>query len=90
MGMPAFHKATIDGSTLRVLCPLPMQVQDIVREYSHRFCRDLVRPLQLARVTVALYPSVGDVVSISAHLGGLNIMAAMSHCQSGSSIRSLK
>ncbi len=28
-----------------------------------------MRPLQLARVTVALYPSVGDVVSISAHLG---------------------
>ena len=46
-----------------------VQVQDIVREYSCRFCKDLVRPLQLARVTVALYPSVGDVVSISAHLG---------------------
>ena len=48
-----------------------MQVQDIVREYSCRFCKDLVRPLQLARVTVALYPSVGDVVSISAHLGAV-------------------
>ena len=48
-----------------------LQVQDIVREYSHRFCRDLVRPLQLARIMVALYPSVGDVVSISAHLGAV-------------------
>ena len=47
------------------------QVQDIVREYSHRFCKDLVRPLQMARITVALYPSVGDVVSISAHLGAV-------------------
>ncbi len=54
------------------VCVIALQVQDIVREYSQRFCKDLVRPLQLARVTVALYPSVGDVVSISAHLGASN------------------
>ena len=46
-----------------------MQVQDIVREYSYKFCKDLVRPLQQARVLVGLYPSVCDVVSISAQLG---------------------
>ena len=64
-----FCSNSLNTVELNQACFTAPQVQDIVREYSHRFCKDLVRPLQLARVTVALYPSVGDVVSISAHLG---------------------